>query len=345
MSFRRLLLAGALLSALAAGGWIARGAGRGAPDTAASRLAGAKTTATPAGTARLAGIVERLRRETAPEVPPGALPASLRGTEVDGALPVDANGNLVVGPAVRRFFDYFLSAAGEESEAALQTRLGAEIRARLDGAAAAQALDLLDRYMEYRARARDLGAEARRRSRCAAGTRQTAARRGVRCRGRARTVRRRRGAGRGRHGAAAGAVGPRHERRREGPPARRAGGAASRGRAPCPCRQPGAAASVPRGSAAARARRVARRDPRRAPASVRTGARRTASRSSTASAPHWQQRVDDYRRDRAAIESDSSLSEAQRNAAGDALLAGRFSEPERLRVQALDSLQEQSGNE
>ncbi len=343
MSFRRLLLAGALLSALAAGGWLARGAGRGASDTVASRLAGARTTATPAGTARLAGIVERLRRETAPAVPPGALPASLRGTEVDGALPVDANGNLVVGPAVRRFFDYFLSAAGEESEAALQTRLGAEIRARLDGAAAAQALDLLDRYMEYRARARDLGAE-----------------RVADLDARLERVKQLRAEVFGADDARAlfGDVEARDEvataqRRVLSDPATSEDEKARQlveleMQLPEDVRRARAASLAPLHLYREEARLRARGAP---PEEIRA-ARQEAFGTEAADRleeldrqrADWQQRVDDYRRERAAIESDASLNEAERSAAVAALLARRFSEPERLRLQALDSLQEQSGN-
>lgn len=77
-------------------------------------------------------------------------PASLRGTDEDGALRVDENGNLVVGPEILAFFDYHLSATGEQSTSALRARLLARIRQSLPERAAGQAATLLDRYLAYR---------------------------------------------------------------------------------------------------------------------------------------------------------------------------------------------------
>ncbi|MCC6552361.1 MAG: lipase chaperone [Polyangiaceae bacterium] len=86
-------------------------------------------------------------REREPASPP---PKSLRDTDADGALRVDEHGDLILGPEVIRFFDYFLSATGEETPEALRARILAAIRERLDGAAALQAAALLDRYLGYR---------------------------------------------------------------------------------------------------------------------------------------------------------------------------------------------------
>lgn len=88
--------------------------------------------------------------------PPAALPGSLEGTEPDGALRVDAAGELVIEPAVLRFFDYFLAATGEESPAAIRARIEAAIAARVSGAAAARARGLLATYLAYREAAADL---------------------------------------------------------------------------------------------------------------------------------------------------------------------------------------------
>jgi lipase chaperone LimK len=63
----------------------------------------------------------------------------------------------VVGPEVRRFFDYFLSATGEESMETIHTRIVNEIQGRLRPTAANEAMDLLDRYLAYRERAAALG--------------------------------------------------------------------------------------------------------------------------------------------------------------------------------------------
>jgi lipase chaperone LimK len=90
-----------------------------------------------------------------PNAPPLApLPPSLQGTEVDGELRMDAGGRLIVTPETRAFFDYFLSAAGEESPDRLKARMVDGIHARLPARAAAEAVSLLERYLLYRERAR-----------------------------------------------------------------------------------------------------------------------------------------------------------------------------------------------
>ncbi len=92
--------------------------------------------------------------------PRRSLPASLAGTEVDAALRVDASGHLIFGPELRRFFDYYLSARGEESEADLVARIRSDLRSRLPAQAAAEAEALLDHYLHYQELARNLSAEA-----------------------------------------------------------------------------------------------------------------------------------------------------------------------------------------
>ncbi|MFP1678812.1 lipase secretion chaperone [Alloalcanivorax sp. C16-2] len=83
-------------------------------------------------------------------------PASWRGTEPDGALRVDDNGDLIVTEEVRRRFDYFLSALGEEDLNVLRARVAAHLDAALPPAAARQAWDLFERYTGYRAALRGL---------------------------------------------------------------------------------------------------------------------------------------------------------------------------------------------
>jgi lipase chaperone LimK len=75
---------------------------------------------------------------------------------VDGALRVDERGELIVGPDVLAFFDYFLAATGEESAAAIRARIEQKIRERLSGPAVSRALGLLDRYLAYREATRSL---------------------------------------------------------------------------------------------------------------------------------------------------------------------------------------------
>lgn len=83
-------------------------------------------------------------------------PASLAGTEPDGALVVDSEGRFRPTADAIDLFDYFLSAQGEESDARLRERIVLEIRARLAGPAAADAEALLEIYLMYRERAAEL---------------------------------------------------------------------------------------------------------------------------------------------------------------------------------------------
>jgi lipase chaperone LimK len=87
---------------------------------------------------------------------PAPMPRSLRGTEPDGELVVDANGHFVPTRSALRFFDYFLTATGEEPSDAIRGRIVAAIEARLPPAAAREAEAFLDRYLAYRTAAQAL---------------------------------------------------------------------------------------------------------------------------------------------------------------------------------------------
>lgn len=89
-------------------------------------------------------------------VPPTALPGSLEGTDADGVLEADAAGHLVVTIELRRLFDHFLAASGEEPIATMRGRIIAVLRARLPAVAAGEAIEILDRYLAYRDAARAL---------------------------------------------------------------------------------------------------------------------------------------------------------------------------------------------
>lgn len=86
-------------------------------------------------------------------------PASLAGSRPDGALAAGAGGRLIVSPELRRAFEYWFAASGEESDAELAARIATEIRRQLDAPAETQALALLERFVAYRARARALAAD------------------------------------------------------------------------------------------------------------------------------------------------------------------------------------------
>jgi lipase chaperone LimK len=92
-------------------------------------------------------------------VEPAPVPRSLRGTEPDGELVVDANGRFLPTRSALRFFDYFLTATGEEPPDAIRRRIIAAIEARLPPAAAREAEAFLDRYLAYRTAAQALASD------------------------------------------------------------------------------------------------------------------------------------------------------------------------------------------
>jgi lipase chaperone LimK len=92
--------------------------------------------------------------------PPAALPGSLEGTEPDGEIRADDAGHLVIDLELRRLFDHFLIATGEEPVAAIRARIVAVLHARLPAIAEAEAIAILDRYLAYRDAARQLSPPA-----------------------------------------------------------------------------------------------------------------------------------------------------------------------------------------
>lgn len=75
------------------------------------------------------------------------LPASLRDVNVDGALAVDVQGHLILDFNVRRVFDFFLTATGEEPLEILVSRIRAYINSQLPPDAATEAHRVLDEYL------------------------------------------------------------------------------------------------------------------------------------------------------------------------------------------------------
>ena len=80
----------------------------------------------------------------------GGRVASLRGTQVDGRLRLDANGDLLITPDIRLMFDYFLSALGEEDMEQIKGRIAAYLSEQLPEGAAVQGWELFERYMALR---------------------------------------------------------------------------------------------------------------------------------------------------------------------------------------------------
>lgn len=77
------------------------------------------------------------------------LPRSLQGTSVDGEIIIDENKRLVVTEGLRRLFDYFLSALGEEDEATINQRVESYIRNHTPEPAASQAITIFNQYVSY----------------------------------------------------------------------------------------------------------------------------------------------------------------------------------------------------
>lgn len=84
---------------------------------------------------------------TAPS--PTSLPKSLQGTQVDGEIIIDENKQLVVTAGLRRLFDYFLSAQGEEPLSQIEQRVIAYIREHTPEPAASQAVQIFQNYLTY----------------------------------------------------------------------------------------------------------------------------------------------------------------------------------------------------
>lgn len=95
-----------------------------------------------------------------PGSPLPPLPGSLQDTEEDGAVLVDASGHLVPNADLRRFFNYYLSATGEEPASLIRERILAALRAKkLPAAAMDEAVQVLDDYLSYLEAARGLASK------------------------------------------------------------------------------------------------------------------------------------------------------------------------------------------
>ncbi|MGP4845124.1 lipase secretion chaperone [Marinobacter sp. 1Y8] len=75
---------------------------------------------------------------------------SLEGTEIDGQLRADANGDLIVDLEVKDFFDYFLNTVGQVPAEEALNAIQSMARNNLPDSAAKQAMALLDSYLEYK---------------------------------------------------------------------------------------------------------------------------------------------------------------------------------------------------
>lgn len=76
--------------------------------------------------------------------------SSLRGTQIGGSYPIDANGDLIAHISIRHRFDYFMTLLGELSYAQLIALIEDDIKQSLQDPARSQALSLLGNYQAYK---------------------------------------------------------------------------------------------------------------------------------------------------------------------------------------------------
>ena len=78
------------------------------------------------------------------------LPLSLQGSPLPSALAVHDDGSLVIAIAVRQYFDYFLTAIGEEPLTLIAERVKHQLSQELQQPALGTALDIFANYLAYR---------------------------------------------------------------------------------------------------------------------------------------------------------------------------------------------------
>ncbi|HSR96131.1 MAG TPA: lipase secretion chaperone [Kofleriaceae bacterium] len=306
----------------------------GCRPSASPRLAAARTadSAAPAvaGIARAAAAIAPSAREV-----PAALPASLDGTDADGDVRADASGHLVVDLELRRLFDHFLSASGEEPLATLRARIVAVLRARLPATAAAEAIAILDQYLAYREAARALAPAAD----PTAGLDQVHE---LRARMFAPAVVQAFFADE--EAATYAALARRTVQEDESlSPAERAHRLAELdARTPAAVQKARAAATAPIDEMAREAQMRAAGASADQITAARTAAMgaEAAGRLAALDRAHaaWDSRLAAFRAERAALLADAALDDAERRRRIDDLLARSFTEPERIRVEALDRI-------
>ena len=143
------------LGAIGLGLWFNQPSTEPQPSTAASARPGDGTqTAAPAS--------QKLTAAKPDSVPPESVAAtprewtdqpfapSLEGTEIDGQLRADANGDLIVDLEVKDFFDYFLNTVGQVPPEEALSAIQSMANNNLPDSAAKQAMALLDSNLEYK---------------------------------------------------------------------------------------------------------------------------------------------------------------------------------------------------
>jgi lipase chaperone LimK len=118
-----------------------------APPTAApTALPGIELSAVQAS--QLNRDFQRQSLNSTTPLPP--LPRSLRDTHHDVRLRTDAAGNLQISADILHLFEFYLSALLEEPLETVLTRISLDLASQLQGPALEQARDLLGRYIDYK---------------------------------------------------------------------------------------------------------------------------------------------------------------------------------------------------
>jgi len=76
--------------------------------------------------------------------------SSIKGTQIDGAYPVDSDGHLIMSDRIRHRFEYFLSTMGEFTLDEIIALIEEDIRFNLQQPAQQEALTLLKNYIDYK---------------------------------------------------------------------------------------------------------------------------------------------------------------------------------------------------
>ena len=95
-------------------------------------------------------VLENSDSEQIPVEVLNQLPLSLRGAPLPAALAVHDDGTLVIAFAVRQYFDYFLTAIGEEPLTLIVARVKHQLTSQLQEPALSQALVIFGNYITYR---------------------------------------------------------------------------------------------------------------------------------------------------------------------------------------------------
>jgi lipase chaperone LimK len=79
-----------------------------------------------------------------------ALPTSLEGIDLNIALPLDENGNLIIGLVLKDLFEIYLSAMGEEELEDILLRIQSVLAKQLESPALEQGYEALKRFIDYK---------------------------------------------------------------------------------------------------------------------------------------------------------------------------------------------------